>query len=109
MKPQRIIIVGGSIGGLFAAVLLHRAGFDVTVYERSVHGLEGRGAGLVAQQEVFAILREVGLEHNADIGVLARERIYLDRDDRIIRRMHMPQSQLSWDVLFRSFRDLLPN
>ena len=23
--------------------------------------------------------------------------------------MHMPQSQLSWDVLFRSFRDLLPN
>ena len=109
MKPQRIIIVGGSIGGLFAAVLLHRAGFDVTVYERSVHGLEGRGAGLVAQQEVFAILREVGLEHNADIGVLARERIYLDRDDKIIRRMHMPQSQLSWDVLFRSFRDLLPN
>nr|WP_158665262.1 NAD(P)-binding protein [Ensifer adhaerens] len=35
MTRSRIIIVGGSLGGLFAATLLHRAGFDVTVYERS--------------------------------------------------------------------------
>ncbi|MFX5530126.1 NAD(P)-binding protein, partial [Acinetobacter baumannii] len=51
----RILVVGGSIGGLFAAVLLSRAGFDVMVTERFEHGLEGRGAGLVAQREVFAI------------------------------------------------------
>lgn len=38
---MRIIVVGGSIGGLFAATLLHRAGFDVTVLERSTHALEG--------------------------------------------------------------------
>ena len=41
MKTMRIIVVGGSIGGLFAVILLHRAGFDVTVLERSTHGLEG--------------------------------------------------------------------
>ncbi|WP_341992359.1 FAD binding domain-containing protein [Azorhizobium sp. AG788] len=108
MTP-RILIVGGSIGGLFAAVLLHRAGFDVTVTERSVKGLEGRGAGLVAQQEVFAILREVGVEHVAQIGVVAHERIYLDREGDIIQRQRTPQMQLSWDVLFRTFRDLLPD
>lgn len=104
----RILVVGGSIGGLFAAVLLHRAGFDVTVTERSRHGLEGRGAGLVAQEEVFAILREVGFEHVARMGVVARERIYLDQAGGIIHRQQMPQAQLSWDLLFRSFRDLLP-
>jgi len=109
MKPRRIIIVGGSIGGLFAATLLHRAGFDVTVHERSVHGLEGRGAGLVAQREVFAMLREVGFEHIAHIGVVARERIYLDRSGQVVQTQRMPQTQLSWDVLFRSFRDLLPD
>ncbi|MBS9478057.1 FAD binding domain-containing protein [Ancylobacter radicis] len=105
----RILIVGGSIGGLFAAVLLNRAGFDVTVTERSVHGLEGRGAGLVAQREVFDILRDVGVEHVAQIGVIAHERIYLDRAGGIIHQQRTPQTQLSWDVLFRTFRDLLPD
>jgi 2-polyprenyl-6-methoxyphenol hydroxylase-like FAD-dependent oxidoreductase len=42
--PLRIAISGGSLGGLFAGVLLHAAGHDVTIYERSTHGLEGRGA-----------------------------------------------------------------
>jgi 2-polyprenyl-6-methoxyphenol hydroxylase-like FAD-dependent oxidoreductase len=106
---SRIIIVGGSLGGLFAATLLHRAGFDVTVYERSTHGLEGRGAGLVAQREVFAMLREAGFDHLARIGVTAHERIFLDRGGQIIQRQQTPQMQLSWDMLFRSFRNLLPD
>lgn len=109
MTRSRIIIVGGSLGGLFAATLLHRAGFDVTVYERSTHGLERRGAGLVAQREVFAMLREAGFDHLARIGVTARERVFLDRDGRIIQRQQTPQMQLSWDMLFRSFRNLLPD
>lgn len=107
MSP-RILIVGGSMGGLFAAVLLGRAGFDVTVTERSEHGLEGRGAGLVAQREVFDILRDVGVAHLAHVGVTAQERIYLDRSDTILHRQRTPQTQLSWDVLFRTFRERVP-
>lgn len=109
MTSKRIVIIGGSIGGLFAAVLLRGEGHDVSVYERSRHGLEGRGAGLVAQREVFAILREVGYEHLARVGVVAHERVYLDRSDGVIERQAAPQTQLSWDVLFRSFRQLLPD
>ncbi|MEX8193320.1 FAD binding domain-containing protein [Comamonas guangdongensis] len=109
MTRSRILIVGGSLGGLFAATLLHRAGFDVTVYERSTHGLEGRGAGLVAQHEVFAMLREAGFDHLARIGVTADERVFLDHEGRIIQRQQTPQMQLSWDMLFRSFRKLLPH
>ncbi|MDE1568626.1 FAD binding domain-containing protein [Aquabacter sediminis] len=108
MSP-RILIVGGSMGGLFAAFLLGRAGFDVTVTERSEHGLEGRGAGLVAQREVFAMLREAGIEHLAQVGVTAVERIFLDRAGEIVHRQRTPQTQLSWDVLFRTFRDLVPD
>lgn len=108
MSP-RILVVGGSMGGLFAAVLLGRAGFDVTVTERSAHGLEGRGAGLVGQSEVFDILREVGVEHLARVGVTAQERIYLDRSDAIIHRQRTPQTQLSWDILFRTFRERVPD
>ena len=109
MRTLRIAIAGGSIGGLFAASLLHAAGHDVTVYERSRHGLEGRGAGLVGQPDVYAILKAVGREQVADIGVVARERIFLNREGRVIKRFATPQTQLSWDILFRTFRSLLPD
>ncbi len=107
MSP-RILVVGGSIGGLFIATLLHREGFDVAIRERSVHGLEGRGAGLVAQREVFDMLREIGRDELAHFGVTAEERIYLDRAGAIISRQRMPQTQLSWDTLFRTFRAMIP-
>ena len=53
------IIVGGSVGGLFAGVLLRRAGWHVNIYERSTSGLEGKGAGLVPQSDVEQILVEI--------------------------------------------------
>jgi len=78
------------------------------VYERSRRWLEGRGAGLVAQREVFAILREIGCEHVARVGVVASERIYLDRSGAITHLSRTPQTQISWDVLFRTFRAQVP-
>ena len=40
-------VVGGSIGGLTAALLLRDAGWEVDVFERSTVLLEGRGGGIV--------------------------------------------------------------
>ena len=56
MKKLRIRIVGGSLAGLFAGILLQNAGHDVRLYERSVSGLAGRGAGLVGQSDLLRIL-----------------------------------------------------
>lgn len=100
MKPLRISIIGGSLAGLFAAVLLKRDGHDVTVHERSRHGLAGRGAGLVPQHEVFQILRAIGIEHLAHIGVVAQARIFLDQAGEIVQTIREAQTQLSWDVLY---------
>ncbi|WP_237710895.1 FAD-dependent monooxygenase [Saccharopolyspora spinosa] len=44
---RQAIVVGGSIGGLGAAALLRRQGWEVTVYERSPVTLAGAGAGIV--------------------------------------------------------------
>ncbi|HTR90561.1 MAG TPA: NAD(P)-binding protein [Trebonia sp.] len=44
---MRVGIVGGSIAGCAAAALLHGAGHDVTVFERSESGLVSRGAGIL--------------------------------------------------------------
>jgi len=104
----KITIIGGSVGGLFAGVLLSKAGFEVAVYERSSQGMEGRGAGLVAQREVIDILREIGCERVAQIGVVARERIFLDRQNQVIERHATPQTQISWDRLLAAFRAEMP-
>ncbi|SHF67194.1 2-polyprenyl-6-methoxyphenol hydroxylase [Kaistia soli DSM 19436] len=108
MSPH-ILVVGGSIGGLFVTTLLQREGFDISIRERSIHGLDGRGAGLVAQREVFDMLREIGRVDLARFGVTAKERIYLDRTGAILSRQSMPQTQLSWDTLFRTFRAMIPS
>src|ERR1700720_3246167 len=103
----RIGIVGGSLGGLFAAALLRMDGHQVRIYERSVTGLAGRGAGLVGQRDIFAILRAVGCEHVAHVGVVALERITFDRDGGVAHRQATPQMQISWDHLYRAFRALV--
>jgi 2-polyprenyl-6-methoxyphenol hydroxylase-like FAD-dependent oxidoreductase len=106
-KALRIRIVDGSLGGLFAAALLRMDGHEVRIYERLASGLAGRGAGLVGQRDIFAILRAVGCEHVAHVGVVARERITFDRGGNIAHRQATPQMQISWDHLYRAFRVLI--
>ena len=43
---RRALIIGGSLGGMFAAHLLRANGWRVDVFERSTEDLAGRGAGL---------------------------------------------------------------
>lgn len=102
MKQLRIRVVGGSLGGLFAGIMLQQAGHDVCIYERSKNGLAGRGAGLVGQSDLLRILRLIGCEHVAHVGVVAKERIYLHQDGSIAQTVKMPQTQISWDVLFET-------
>jgi len=104
MARLRVRIVGGSLAGLFVATLLKREGHDVRIYERSVRGLDGRGAGLLGKKETFAILRAAGCEHVARVSVIARERLTFDETGAVVDRSMAPQSQLSWDYLYRAFR-----
>ncbi|WP_377299534.1 FAD-dependent monooxygenase [Rhizobium sp. SGZ-381] len=102
MEKLRIRIVGGSLAGLFAGIMLQQAGHDVRIYERSRMGLGGRGAGLVGQNDLLHILRRIGCDEVARVGVVARERIYLNHDGSIAQTVRTPQTQISWDVLFET-------
>lgn len=104
---MRVAIVGGSLGGLFAAALLRGAGHEVQIFERSRSGLEGRGAGLMGRREISAILRAAGCEHVPCGEVLPRERVLLDRSGAVLRRRAATQRQIAWDNLFHIFHSLI--
>jgi monoamine oxidase len=50
---RRALVVGGSMSGLLAALLLRHAGWEVDVFERVERELAGRGAGIVAQPDLI--------------------------------------------------------
>ena len=58
---MRVGIIGGSIAGCAAAALLHRAGHDVAVFERSGSGLVSRGAGILMHAAAWQDMTERGL------------------------------------------------
>ncbi len=57
----RVGIIGGSIAGCATAALLHRAGHDVIVFERSESDLVSRGAGIGTPTTVWQDMTAHGL------------------------------------------------
>ena len=54
----RAIVIGGSLGGLTAALVLRDQGWDVDILERSPNPLEGRGTGIVMHPTTVRYLVE---------------------------------------------------
>ena len=101
---RRAIVVGGSISGLFAALMLTRQGWHVDVYERAPSELAGRGAGIVAQPELRHALAAAGIGDIGEVGVKVDERIVLDVAGRIVMRHTCPQVVTSWERVHRLLR-----
>lgn len=76
----KIVIAGAGIGGLAAALSLHRAGFrDITVYER-VRELKPLGVGINLLPHAVRELTELGLaDEVASIGVPPSRLSYYNR------------------------------
>lgn len=105
---RKAIIIGGSLGGLLAANLLHRAGWDVHVYERVAEELEGRGAGIVTHPELMEALQAAGITVDDSIGVAVDERVTLAQDGSVAGRRPVPQVLTAWSRLYHVLRVALP-
>lgn len=101
------IIVGGSIGGLFAALFCLKAGWRVTVLERTPVELSGRGAGIVTHDELRRLLLAAGASTD-DLGVPVAERVAYDRAGGVVARLSLAQIVTSWDRVHSLLRALLP-
>jgi len=104
---RRALVIGGSMSGLLAAIMLRRRGWTVDIFERVESELAGRGAGIVAQTELIARMKALGLETH-ELGILTRTRKLLDIDGRVILTTECPQVLTAWERVYRVLRDAFP-
>jgi 2-polyprenyl-6-methoxyphenol hydroxylase-like FAD-dependent oxidoreductase len=106
-SARRAIIIGGSMSGLLSGLLLQRSGWAVDIYERVETELSGRGAGIVAQQELIQRLRGLGLATD-ELGVQITTRKILDAEGRLAHEYRCPQVLTAWERVYRLLRDSFP-
>jgi len=95
------------MSGLLAGLLLRRSGWRVDIFERVESELAGRGAGIVAQPELIAHLRSLGLE-TGNLGVEVERRKILDSSGAVANEAICPQVMTSWERVYRLMRDAFP-
>ena len=107
-EMARILVAGGSLGGLFAANLLSRAGHDVLVLEKAAGTLDGRGAGIVTHAPLLDGLRRAGIAIDDTLGVQVQSRVALNADGSVAATTELPQLLTSWSRLYHLLRQALP-
>ena len=108
-QTKRALVIGGSMSGLLAALALTRRGWEVAIHERVAEPLAGRGAGIVAQPELKAALRALGLDAGSDLGVDVPTRVMYARDGRVTHRLDVAQTMTAWDRVFHLLKAALPD
>lgn len=104
----KALVIGGSLGGLFAATALRAIGWHVDIFERSPAAMDSRGGGIVLQSDVLQHFRYASIDHANALGVRSHDRLYLDRAGTVVHKEPMPQTQTSWNTLYSSLFSAFP-
>src|SRR5258705_6654108 len=76
---MKVIIVGGGIGGLTTALMLHARGIDCEIYEQA-DAIRELGVGINTLPHAIKELKELGLLERLDaVGVRTHELFYVNR------------------------------
>jgi 2,6-dihydroxypyridine 3-monooxygenase len=98
----RVIVMGGSIGGLTAALVLRRVGCDVDVFERSSALLESRGAGIISHRISLRYPTEFGGYHLGDLSIKPTWCRYVDAHGGVISERPCGFRVNSYGALYRA-------
>ena len=102
----KVIVVGGSIGGLTAALVLRDAGCDVRVFERSSTALTARGAGIAALSTTLDYLVRRGGFRACELCSATEWIRFLNRDGSVRHEQRHRYLFSSWNTIYRSLRGL---
>jgi 2,6-dihydroxypyridine 3-monooxygenase len=104
MGWPRVLVAGGSIGGLTAAALLRDLGCEVDVYERSRSALEDRGAGIVVLPVTERYFTEQGGEDDR-VSLELSYWTYVDREGRVLSADPDHFRFSGWSTIYRALLD----
>lgn len=114
-RSLNVGIVGGSIAGCSAAILLARAGHEVTVFERSTGRLQGRGGGIATPMATFKSLIEDDIIDASFPHTVTNEMPFVGRrspDDRLGHAawsLPIDLSCFQWGTLWENLRMRVPD
>lgn len=108
MHAPKAVIIGGSMGGLFAGNLLHRAGWDVTLLEKAESPLTSRGTGIVTHPGLREVMRLAGAHFENRLGIEIARRWAFDAQGRILSEINFPQNFTSWSRLLQIMLEAFP-
>jgi 2-polyprenyl-6-methoxyphenol hydroxylase-like FAD-dependent oxidoreductase len=104
----RALVIGGSVGGLFSAILLRSIGWEASVFERAHGDLGDRGAAIGLTDALTAVMRRIGVEVDPSMTVETHSRICLDRGGAIVHEAPLRGMTSAWGRLYRPLRAALP-
>lgn len=100
-----VAVVGGSLGGLTAALLLRDIGCDVTVFERSRATLQARGAGIAVLPETLRYpVERLGVPVGRITSSTEWIR-FLDRDGSVGHAQQYRYRFSSWNTIYGALLD----
>ncbi|KAF2163887.1 hypothetical protein M409DRAFT_68152 [Zasmidium cellare ATCC 36951] len=103
-SEEYIVIVGGSLGGLFAGVALKSHGYNTTILERTpTFLLENQGAGIVAGGDTIDFFDKYD-RTGKPVAVPSYKRLYLDKKGDVIHEEVNRQNMTSWDLAYYLLR-----
>ena len=102
----RVIVMGGSVGGLTAALVLRDIGCEVRVFERSSAALQARGAGIAALDATLRYLTERGGRQRADVCSSTSWIRFLRPDGSVQHEQRHRYLFSSWNTIYRSLLEL---
>jgi 2,6-dihydroxypyridine 3-monooxygenase len=97
-----VVVMGGSVGGLTAALVLRDAGCQVRVFERSAAALQARGAGIAALPATLRYLTERGGRSEADVCSSTDWIRFLGPDGGIEHEQRHRYLFSSWNTIYSS-------
>lgn len=97
------------MGGLFAAHLLRAAGCDVAIFERASGDLGDRGTGIGTREELFSVMRRIGISADVTRQTVVRGRIGLGLDGHVIHEAALPAITSAWSRIWQPLRRSLPD
>jgi 2-polyprenyl-6-methoxyphenol hydroxylase-like FAD-dependent oxidoreductase len=109
VRPERILIVGGGIAGLTAAIAMRAHGFEPELVERAP-AWRTIGLGITLQPNAMRLLRELGVGTQIErAGAVVRRFRYLTHEGRPLAEIDLTQLCGGGDHLITLERAVLQN